>query len=109
MLEDAACELVEAVPPRPTAAEVLRAMAASGLTGGHAIDAHGGSLAVHTTLEAEEARFLRLRIARAESAHAYWPDHSTAPGSSQKVSDTHLAEPTVVGGRARYRGARGTA
>ncbi|MGW4564858.1 amidohydrolase [Streptomyces sp. NPDC004561] len=70
LLEDAACELVEAVAPRPTEAEVrartaegLRAMAASGLTGGHAMDAGGDSLAVYTALEAEDALPLRLRIA----------------------------------------------
>ncbi|MEV8558473.1 amidohydrolase [Streptomyces sp. NPDC051917] len=70
LLEDAACELVEAVAPRPTeaevrarTAEVLRAMAASGLTGGHAMDANGDSLAVYTALEAENALPLRLRIA----------------------------------------------
>ncbi|MEU3830410.1 amidohydrolase [Streptomyces sp. NPDC029080] len=70
LLEDAACELVEAVAPRPTdaeirsrAAEVLAAMAASGLTGGHAMDANGDSLAVYAALEAEGALPLRLRIA----------------------------------------------
>ncbi|MEV6833399.1 amidohydrolase [Streptomyces sp. NPDC051133] len=70
LLEDAACELVEAVAPRPTeaeararTAEVLRAMAASGLTGGHAMDANGDSLAVYAALEAEEVLPLRLRVA----------------------------------------------
>jgi predicted amidohydrolase YtcJ len=70
LLEDAACELVEAVAPRPTeaevrarTAEVLSAMAAVGLTGGHAMDANGDSLAVYAALEAEDALPLRLRIA----------------------------------------------
>ncbi|MFG2884102.1 amidohydrolase [Streptomyces sp. NPDC048297] len=70
LLEDAACELVEAVAPRPTegevrarTAEVLRTMAAAGLTGGHAMDAGGDSLAVHAALEAEDALPLRLRVA----------------------------------------------
>ncbi|GAA3115388.1 amidohydrolase [Streptomyces echinatus] len=70
LLEDAACALVEAVAPRPTeagtrarTAEVLAAMAASGLTGGHAMDANGDSLAVYAALEAEDALPLRLRIA----------------------------------------------
>ncbi|MEU8967994.1 amidohydrolase [Streptomyces monashensis] len=70
LLEDAACALVEAVAPRPTeaevrarTAEVLHAMAASGLTGGHAMDANGDSLAVYAALEAEDALPLRLRIA----------------------------------------------
>ncbi|KUN06197.1 amidohydrolase [Streptomyces yokosukanensis] len=70
LLEDAACALVEDVAPRPTAAEVrartaevLRAMAAAGLTGGHAMDANGDSLAVYGALEAEQALPLRLRIA----------------------------------------------
>ncbi|MEU3413020.1 amidohydrolase [Streptomyces sp. NPDC006658] len=70
LLEDAACEVVEAVAPRPTAAEVraraaevLAAMAASGLTGGHAMDANGDSLAVYAALEAEDDLPLRLRIA----------------------------------------------
>lgn len=70
LLEDAACELVEAVAPRLTeaevrerTAEVLRAVAAAGLTGGHAMDANGDSLAVYGALEAEDALPLRLRIA----------------------------------------------
>lgn len=70
LLEDAACALVEAVAPRPTDAEVraraagvLAAMAACGLTGGHAMDANGDSLAVYAGLEAEDALPLRLRIA----------------------------------------------
>ncbi|AGS68072.1 amidohydrolase [Streptomyces collinus] len=70
LLEDAACELVEAVAPRPTdaevrarTAEVLRGMAASGLTGGHAMDANGPSLSVYAALEAEDALPLRLRVA----------------------------------------------
>ncbi|MEU9440195.1 amidohydrolase [Streptomyces sp. NPDC048304] len=70
LLEDAACELVEAVAPRPTeaevrarTAEVLSAMAVAGLTGGHAMDANGDSLAVYAALEAEDALPLRLRIA----------------------------------------------
>ncbi|MFJ9866878.1 amidohydrolase [Streptomyces sp. NPDC101165] len=70
LLEDAACELVEAVAPRPTeaevrarTAEVLSAMAAAGLTGGHAMDANGESLSVYAALEAEGALPLRLRVA----------------------------------------------
>ncbi|MCZ0204948.1 amidohydrolase [Streptomyces sp. UMAF16] len=70
LLEDAACEVVEAAAPRPTeaqirarAAEVLAAMAASGLTGGHAMDANGDGLAVYAALEAGDALPLRLRIA----------------------------------------------
>ncbi|MFE2101759.1 amidohydrolase family protein [Streptomyces sp. NPDC059468] len=54
--------LVEAVVPRPTGAEVrartaevLNAMAAAGLTGGHAMDANGESLSVYAALEAEGA------------------------------------------------------
>ncbi|MFD7997418.1 amidohydrolase [Streptomyces mexicanus] len=70
LLEDAACALVEAVAPQPTAAEVrertaavLRAMAAAGLTGGHAMDANGDSVAVYEALEAEGDLPLRLRVA----------------------------------------------
>ncbi|WP_159672687.1 amidohydrolase [Streptomyces mexicanus] len=70
LLEAAACALVEAVAPQPTAAEVrertaavLRAMAAAGLTGGHAMDANGGSLAVDEALEAEGDLPLRFRVA----------------------------------------------
>ncbi|MCX4745905.1 amidohydrolase [Kitasatospora sp. NBC_01287] len=70
LLEDAACELLEAAAPKPTAAElheraaaVLRAMAASGLTGGHAMDANGDSLAGYAALEADGALPLRLRVA----------------------------------------------
>ncbi|MEV6113795.1 amidohydrolase [Streptomyces sp. NPDC052109] len=70
LLEDAACALVEAVAPRPTEAEVrarttevLRGMAAAGLTGGHAMDANGDSLAVYAALEAGDELPLRLRIA----------------------------------------------
>ncbi|MBO2463207.1 amidohydrolase [Actinomadura violacea] len=70
LLEDAACELVEAVAPRPTAAErreraaaVLRGMAAAGLTGGHVMDALGDTLAALADLEARDALPLRLRVA----------------------------------------------
>lgn len=59
LLEDAACELVERAAPRPTHAErrarlaaALRSMAAAGLTGGHAMDANGDSLALYTDLDA---------------------------------------------------------
>ncbi|MFE2263729.1 amidohydrolase [Streptomyces griseosporeus] len=70
LLEDAACELAEAVAPRPTeeelrarTAEVLHAMAAAGLTGGHAMDANGTTLATLAALEGEDALPLRLRVA----------------------------------------------
>ncbi|OIK06716.1 hypothetical protein BIV23_06930 [Streptomyces monashensis] len=70
LLEDAACALVEAVAPRLTeaevrarTAEVLHAMAASGLSRGHAMDANGDSLAVYAALESEAALPLRLRVA----------------------------------------------
>ncbi|AUG76669.1 amidohydrolase [Kitasatospora sp. MMS16-BH015] len=70
LLEDAACEAVEAHAPRPTeaqaqarAAEVLRGMAAAGLTGGHAMDAHGDSLERYAKLEAAGELPLRVRIA----------------------------------------------
>ncbi|MFJ8079470.1 amidohydrolase [Streptomyces sp. NPDC096205] len=70
MLEDAACEVVEAVAPRPTeaqvrsrTAEVLRAMAAAGLTGGHAMDANGTGLATLAALEDDGELPLRLRVA----------------------------------------------
>nr|WP_308030470.1 amidohydrolase family protein [Streptomyces sp. CoH27] len=70
LLEDVACALVEAVASRPTeaevrarSAEVLRAMAASGLTGRHAMDADGDSLAGHAAPEAQDALPLRPRIA----------------------------------------------
>ncbi|GLX22062.1 amidohydrolase [Streptomyces lavendulae] len=68
--EDAACELVERVAPRPTPeqsrerlAAALRSMAASGLTGGHAMDANGDSLALYRDLEAAGQLPLRLRVA----------------------------------------------
>ncbi|KOG62085.1 amidohydrolase [Streptomyces antibioticus] len=70
LLEDAACELAEAVAPRPTedelrarTGEVLHAMAAAGLTGGHAMDASGTTLATLAALEDEDALPLRLRVA----------------------------------------------
>jgi predicted amidohydrolase YtcJ len=70
LLEDAACEVVEAVAPRPTeaelrarTAEVLHAMAAAGLTGGHAMDANGTSLATLAALDDEGTLPLRLRVA----------------------------------------------
>ncbi|MEU9702234.1 amidohydrolase [Streptomyces sp. NPDC047981] len=70
LLEDAACELVERVAPQPSRAErrdrlaaVLREMAASGLTGGHAMDANGDSLALYAELEAAGDLPLRLRVA----------------------------------------------
>ncbi|MFD5057692.1 amidohydrolase [Streptomyces sp. NPDC058394] len=70
LLEDAACELVERAAPQPTHAErraglaaVLRSMAAAGLTGGHAMDAGGESLALYTELDAAGELPLRLRVA----------------------------------------------
>ncbi|MFI9003294.1 amidohydrolase [Streptomyces sp. NPDC053541] len=68
--EDAACELVERIAPRPTRAEqrdrlaaALRAMAAAGLTGGHVMDANGDSLALLAELDAAGELPLRLRVA----------------------------------------------
>ncbi|MFE3872974.1 amidohydrolase [Kitasatospora sp. NPDC059146] len=70
LLEDAACELVERAAPRPTRTErrerlaaALRAMAASGLTGGHAMDAGGDSLALYAELDEAGDLPLRLRVA----------------------------------------------
>ncbi|MEV0116034.1 amidohydrolase [Streptomyces sp. NPDC050844] len=70
LLEDAACELVETAAPRPTHAErrarlatALRSMAAAGLTGGHAMDANGESLALYAELDAAGELPLRLRVA----------------------------------------------
>ncbi|MFG2333813.1 amidohydrolase [Streptomyces sp. NPDC048604] len=70
LLEDAACELVELVAPQPTRAErrdrlaaALRAMAAAGLTGGHAMDANGDSLAFYRELDEAGELPLRLRVA----------------------------------------------
>ncbi|OEJ23513.1 amidohydrolase [Streptomyces agglomeratus] len=70
LLEDAACELVERVAPRPTRQErrellaaALRAMAAAGLTGGHAMDANGDSLAFYAELDEAGELPLRLRVA----------------------------------------------
>ncbi|MEV5974913.1 amidohydrolase [Streptomyces sp. NPDC051921] len=68
--EDAACELVERVAPRPTHAErrerlaaALRSMAAVGLTGGHVMDANGESLDLLAELDADGELPLRLRVA----------------------------------------------
>ncbi|MCK7627864.1 amidohydrolase [Streptomyces sp. RS10V-4] len=70
LLEDAACELVERAAPQPTRTErrdrlaaALRAMAAAGLTGGHAMDANGDSLAFYAELDAAGELPLRLRVA----------------------------------------------
>ncbi|MFE5719054.1 amidohydrolase [Streptomyces erythrochromogenes] len=70
LLEDAACELVERVAPQPTREErrdrlaaALRAMAASGLTGAHVMDANGDSLAFLAELDAAGELPLRLRVA----------------------------------------------
>ncbi|MEU6615643.1 amidohydrolase [Streptomyces parvus] len=70
LLEDAACELVERAAPRPTREEsrdrlaaALRSMAAAGLTGGHAMDANGDSLALYAELDAADDLPLRLRVA----------------------------------------------
>ncbi|MEV5545735.1 amidohydrolase [Streptomyces sp. NPDC052309] len=70
LLEDAACELVERVAPQPTREErrerlvaALRAMAATGLTGGHVMDANGDSLALYAELDAAGRLPLRLRVA----------------------------------------------
>ncbi|MFC8585635.1 amidohydrolase [Streptomyces sp. NPDC057217] len=68
--EDAACELVERIAPKPTREEsrerlaaALRAMAATGLTGGHAMDANGDSLSLYEELDAAGELALRLRVA----------------------------------------------
>ncbi|MEU6628176.1 amidohydrolase [Streptomyces parvus] len=70
LLEDAAGELVERAAPRPTREEsrdrlaaALRSMAAAGLTGGHAMDANGDSLALYAELDAAGDLPLRLRVA----------------------------------------------
>ncbi|MFJ4840400.1 amidohydrolase [Streptomyces sp. NPDC088746] len=70
LLEDAACELVERVAPQPTRTErrdrlaaTQGAMAAAGLTGGHAMDANGDSLAFYAELDAAGELPLRLRVA----------------------------------------------
>ncbi|MGW6979406.1 amidohydrolase [Streptomyces sp. NPDC054932] len=70
LLEDAACELVERIAPQPTREErrdrlaaALRAMAAAGLTGGHAMDANGDSLAFYAELDEAGQLPLRLRVA----------------------------------------------
>nr|WP_206325528.1 MULTISPECIES: amidohydrolase [unclassified Streptomyces] len=70
LLEEAACEAVERVAPRPTRAErlerlaaALDAMAAAGLTGGHVMDANGDSLDLFAELDAAGRLPLRLRVA----------------------------------------------
>ncbi|MFE6887925.1 amidohydrolase [Streptomyces sp. NPDC057694] len=70
LLEDAACELVERAAPQPTRAErrdrlaaALRAMAAAGLTGGHAMDANGDSLDLYRELDDAGELPVRLRVA----------------------------------------------
>ncbi|MFE9458023.1 amidohydrolase [Streptomyces californicus] len=70
LLEEAACELVERAAPAPTRQEcrdrlaaALRSMAAAGLTGGHAMDANGDSLALYADLDAAGDLPLRLRVA----------------------------------------------
>ncbi|PVC97138.1 amidohydrolase [Streptomyces sp. CS147] len=70
LLEDAAGELVERAAPRPLREEsrdrlaaALRSMAAAGLTGGHAMDANGDSLALYAELDAAGDLPLRLRVA----------------------------------------------
>ncbi|MEU9594246.1 amidohydrolase [Streptomyces sp. NPDC048219] len=70
LLEDAACDLVERLLPRPTReerrdrlADALGAMAATGLTGGHVMDANGDSLALFAELDAAGRLPVRLRVA----------------------------------------------
>ncbi|MFJ6015815.1 amidohydrolase [Streptomyces sp. NPDC092952] len=70
LLEDAAFEPVERVAPQPSpaerrarVAEALREVAASGLTGGHAMDANGDSLSLYAALDDAGELPLRLRIA----------------------------------------------
>ncbi|MFJ7589731.1 amidohydrolase [Streptomyces sp. NPDC097617] len=70
LLEDAACDLVERIAPQSTREErrdrlaaALRAMAAAGLTGGHAMDANGDSLAFYSELDEAGRLPLRLRVA----------------------------------------------
>ncbi|MEU3660175.1 amidohydrolase [Streptomyces sp. NPDC032940] len=70
LLEDAACELVERVLPQPTREErrdrlaaALGAMAATGLTGGHVMDANGDSLDFFAELDTAGRLPVRLRVA----------------------------------------------
>ncbi|MEV7852047.1 amidohydrolase [Streptomyces sp. NPDC088183] len=70
LLEDAACELVERAAPQADPTErraglvsALRELAASGLTGGHAMDANGDSLSQYAELDAAGELPLRLRVA----------------------------------------------
>nr|WP_202501521.1 amidohydrolase [Streptomyces sp. SID5785] len=70
LLEDAASEPVFAAAPQPTRAErrdrlaeVLRAMAAAGLTGGHAMEADEDSTALIAALDEAGELPLRLRLA----------------------------------------------
>ncbi|MFI8964307.1 amidohydrolase [Streptomyces sp. NPDC053493] len=83
--EDAACELVERVAPRPTHAErrdrlaaALRSMAAAGLTGGHVMDANGDSLALLAELDEAGQLPLRLRVAP-------WCQPGTGPDGVQAL------------------------
>ncbi|MGW6529024.1 amidohydrolase [Streptomyces venezuelae] len=69
LLEDAACELVERAAPQATReqqrarlARALYGMAAAGLTGGHAMDANGDSLALYADLDTAGELPLRLRV-----------------------------------------------
>ncbi|MFB6820823.1 amidohydrolase [Streptomyces virginiae] len=94
LLEDAACELVERVAPQPTREErrarlasALSAMAAAGLTGGHAMDANGDSLAFYAELDEAGQLPLRLRVAP-------W----CQPGSDADAVHALIAE-QGVGGR----------
>ncbi|QNS03146.1 amidohydrolase [Streptomyces xanthii] len=70
LLEDAACELVLRVTPQPSReekrarlAEVLRGMAASGLTGGHSMESEPEGTALLAELDAAGELPLRLRLA----------------------------------------------
>ena len=70
LLENEAADLVRALVPRPDAAtrrdrlrRVLAAMAASGLTGGHVMDADGDALDLLAALEADGDLPIRLRLA----------------------------------------------
>lgn len=70
LLEEGAVELVERAVPQPSPAQrrerlatVLSEMAATGLTGGHVMDAHGDSLELLADLDDADRLPIRLRVA----------------------------------------------
>ena len=97
LLEEGAMSLVNSVIPaapapqrRRRVREILTDMAATGLTGGHVMDANGDSLDLLTALDKAGELPLRLRLAP-------WCDPETTPRTSRHCWDTATPRAALAG------------